>query len=200
MRQGVIYILILIGGIGIGFLINQFLDTPLKIQTEIETLVVEKIKKQIVRDTVEIEKIIYSPVNTDTFVYEVDDFSDSLTLEEEYNIYIPEVNEEVIIKEELVSQLKIALDAPPMDSTDVSNLLDLKSNAFSNEIIIEFWQSPLNITGYELSRNKLKLFGFNPNETISLQIGNEEDQLFLNTDSMSFILQKTKQFKTLKLK
>jgi len=66
--------------------------------------------------------------------------------------------------------------------------------------MVEFWKSPLNITGYELTRNRLKLFGFNPNESISLQLDKNEEQILLNTESLSVVLKKTNQFKTLKLK
>ena len=201
MKQGVIYLFILIGGIGIGYAVNQFFKTPGEIQTETEIVIVEKIKKKIVRDTVEIEKIVQSTRDADSsYRYDSSDYSDTMSFDDENNNYSAEDADEVIIKEELVSQRIISLDPLPNDTTDVSKLLEMKSNAFSKDIIVEFWQSPLNITGYELSRNKLKLFGFNPNETISLRIGNEDDQLFLNTDSMSLLLQKTKQFKTLKLK
>jgi len=203
MKQGVIYLLILIGGIGIGYIFNLLFNAPTENETETEKVIVQKVKKKIIRDTVQVERIVYTSTVDTSNIAESLEYADSLdyTYDEESNqYYSSEESEEIIIKEELISQRTISLAPPKNDSTDVSKLLDLKSNAFSNEIIVEFWQSPLNITGYELSRNKLKLFGFNPNESISLHLGTNEDQLFLNTDSMSLLLQKTKQFKTLKLK
>src|SRR5690554_143511 len=203
MKQGVIYLLILIGGIGIGYIFNLLFNAPTENETETEKVIVQKVKKKIIRDTVQVERIVYTSTVDTSNIAESLEYADSLdyTYDEESNqYYSSEESEEIIIKEELISQRTISLAPPKNDSTDVSKLLDLKSNAFSNEIIVEFWQSPLNITGYELSRNKLKLFGFNPNESISLHLGTNEDQFFLNTDSMSLLLQKTKQFKTLKLK
>lgn len=202
MRQAVIYLLILIGGIGIGYAINQSFNNSVEIKTktETDTVIVEKIKKQFIIDTIEVEKIVYSSNSSDNNFSEMQEYSDTLTFEEVNNSYSTEDVDEIIIKEQLVSQRTISLEPLPNDSTDVSKLLEMKSNAFSKDIIVEFWQSPLNITGYELSRNKLKLFGFNPDESISLRLGNEEDQLFLNTESMSLLLQKTKQFKTLRLR
>lgn len=202
MKQGVTYLLILIGGIGIGYAINAFLTKPQEIQTKTETVVVEKVKKEIVRDTVEVEKIVHYPLPSDSIqraekVVQVDSINHNI-----YNSidHIEDDTEEIIIKEVLISMKTYTLEEVPLDSTDVSALLELKSNAFAKDIIVEFWQSPLNLTGYELTRNKLKLFGFNPNESISLRIGNQEDQIILNTDSMSLLLQKTKQFKSLKLR
>jgi hypothetical protein len=208
MKQGVIYLLILIGGIGIGYISNHFFNSPVEIIPETEIVYVEKVKKQTVRKPVQVENVTPTAETndiSDTALYiESYNYEDSLTYAEDENEYSSteetEETEEIIIKEELISQRTISLEPLPKDSTDVAKLLEMKSNAFSKDLIVEFWQSPLNITGYELSRNKLKLFGFNPNESISLQLGNNEDQLFLNTDSMSLLLQKTKQFKTLKLK
>lgn len=201
MKQGVIYIIILIGGIGIGYTFNLIYSTP-EIINQTETVIVEKIKKQIIRDTIRIKKPVQTNFIPDTSLTDdTYDYYDSLSIEDEEIGYQASLDtDEIIIKEELISQRTVPLKSLPYDSTDVSNLLEMKGNAFNKDIIVEFWQSPLNITGYELSRNKLKLFGFNPNESISLQLGNDEDEIFLNTESMSLLLQKTKQFKTLKLK
>jgi len=201
MKQGVIYLIILIGGIGIGYTFNLIYNTP-EIINQTETVIVEKIKKQIIRDTIRIKKPVQTNFIPDTSLTDdTYDYYDSLSIEDEEIGYQASLDtDEIIIKEELISQRTVPLKSLPYDSTDVSNLLEMKGNAFNKDIIVEFWQSPLNITGYELSRNKLKLFGFNPNESISLQLGNDEDEIFLNTESMSLLLQKTKQFKTLKLK
>ncbi|HLW29986.1 MAG TPA: hypothetical protein VKX29_03950 [Brumimicrobium sp.] len=201
MKQGVIYLIILIGGIGIGYTFNLIYNTP-EIINQTETVIVEKIKKQIIRDTIRIKKPVQTNFIPDTSLTDDSyDYYDSLNIEDEEIGYQASLDtDEIIIKEELISQRTVPLKSLPYDSTDVSNLLEMKGNAFNKDIIVEFWQSPLNITGYELSRNKLKLFGFNPNESISLQLGNDEDEIFLNTESMSLLLQKTKQFKTLKLK
>ena len=66
MKQGVTYLLILIGGIGIGYAINAFFTKPQEIQTKTETVVVEKVKKEIVRDSVEVEKIVHYPLPADS--------------------------------------------------------------------------------------------------------------------------------------
>ncbi|PKR80145.1 hypothetical protein CW751_11625 [Brumimicrobium salinarum] len=113
---------------------------------------------------------------------------------------VEEESDELIIQEKMVSSRYIAVQKSANDSIDKSELLSLNGQSFSNQIIVEFWQSPLNLTGYELSRNKLKLFGFNPNESISLQKGEESDLLLLNTESMSLKIRKSKQFKSLQIK
>lgn len=202
MKQKLIYLFIFILGIGVGYLFNLLFDTSDKIKTP-PPIVVKKVKTEIVKDTVFIQKPnteSLSDINyiTDTLEYTDED---SLNFEEDNSFNTsPEELQEIIFKDELISQRTITVGIPEVDSTDVALLLNMKSNSYSDDIIVEFWQSPLNLTGYELSRNKLKLFGFNPNESISLQIEDNEDQLILNTETMSLLLQKTKQFKPLKLK
>lgn len=204
MKKILVYLLILLAGIGIGYLASLKPDKEEVAQQDPEKIYIEKVKKQIVRDTVEVEKIVTvnaevdSSLTTDTVF-----ITDTLSPKDEKTANLKEKDneqEEVIIMEELISQRTISLGAAPNDSTDVSEMLNLKTAAFAKDIIVEFWQSPLNITGYELTRNRLKLFGFNPNESISLQLDKNENQILLNTETMSIVLQKSKQFKTLKLR
>lgn len=202
MRKILIYLLLLLVGVVIGYAFNFNRIDEKNTQQDPEKVYIEKIKKHVVRDTIEIEKIVTVQGKIDS-VYTTDTvfIIDTLSIEDDNNDFSEEKEkDEVIIMEELISQRTIPLGPAPNDSTDVSELLNLKSSAFSKEIIVEFWQSPLNLTGYELHRNKLKLFGFNPNESISLQLDKNEDQLLLNTETMSIVLRKSKQFKTLKLK
>lgn len=202
MKKILIYLLILLAGVGIGYLVNFESDKEEIAQQDPEKIYVEKIKKQIVRDTVEVEKIVTvvvevdSSLATDTVI-----ITDTLSPKGDRTANSKnDDQDEVIIMEELISQRTISVGAAPNDSTDVSEMLNLKTAAFAKDIIVEFWQSPLNITGYELTRNRLKLFGFNPNESISLQLDKNENQILLNTETMSIVLQKSKQFKTLKLR
>ncbi|WP_107037492.1 hypothetical protein [Brumimicrobium mesophilum] len=204
MKKILLYLILLLAGVGIGYLLNSTLHNSELDQKDPETVYVEKIKKKIVRDTIKIKKYIDVPSRVDSvFISDTVYLSDSLITDEENKEFLSteeDGSEEIIIMEEMISQRTISLTSIPNDSTDVSEILNLKSSSFSKDIIVEFWQSPLNLTGYELTRNRLKLFGFNPNEVITLQIDKNEEQILLNAESMSLVLRKTKQFKTLKLR
>lgn len=198
-------------GIIIGLTFGYFLFDSKPIVQE-ETIVVEKVKKEIVKDTIEIDKIIKVPVVSDTSTAIIDSLSTDLAdnLEDEFENDSSEFDydssmendslEEIIIKEELIVKKRMPIHQAPTDSTDVSELLNMKSTSFSERFDVEFWESPLNLTGYTLSRNRLKLFGFNPNENFYLTIGNNENELIYNSETLSLILYKTEQFKTLRLR
>lgn len=203
MKKILLYLLLILAGGAIGYALNSALKHDDSVQQKPEKIYIEKIKRKVIRDTVKIKKYVGVPTSVDSvFISDTIYISDTLS-NSEGNFENPSNsngNEEIIMKEELISQRTISLVAAPSDSTDVSEMLNLKSTAFSKDIIVEFWQSPLNLTGYELTRNRLKLFGFNPNESISLQLSKNEEEILFNTESMSIVLRKTKQFKSLKLR
>ena len=202
MKKILLYLILILVGVGIGYGLNFSLNNNDNAQQTPEKIYVEKIKKRLIIDTIKVKKFINIPVAMDSvFISDTIYLSDSLIINEKENdLLVDDEKEEVIIMEELISQRSVLLGLLPNDSTDVSELLKLKSSAFAKDIMVEFWKSPLNITGYELTRNRLKLFGFNPNESISLQLDKNEEQILLNTESLSVVLKKTNQFKTLKLK
>ena len=206
MKRILIYILILLFGILIGYVFNNVFQND-KDNQQNKKVYIDKIKNKIIKDTVFVEKEIYVPsknaANDTGIVVKKDTVVDSsLTNNLENTDAEPEIidTNEVIISEKKIDQRVAFLTPSPIDSTDVEALLGVESDAFASEIIIEFWQSPLDLTGYALTRNKLKLFGFNPNETFTLQLSKDKEHLFLNTETLSILLEKTKQFKNLSLK
>lgn len=198
MKQVIIYTLL----IGLGILIGFFIfDSKEKdVITEVKTVYKDRVKTRTVRDTLVItsevtDTIIASDSLTETDSIYVGNDSDS-------SIYTPsdeEVYDIDIITEKLVSKRNIPLTVIENDSIDQSELLNLNSKSFNNSIIVEFWESPLELTGYELSRNKLKLFGFNPNESISLHLQNNKEGLLMKTETIKLYLSKTQKFKSLNL-
>ena len=205
MKKFFTYMMFMVIGGFLGYYINEFYKPKNQVRRTPENVYVETIKTQIIKDTIEIEKIIEIPIETKPEIASENmSHFDTLAQDLDSSVFIDSVQninyEEVIITEELIAQRIISPLKIEKDTSDVSELLNLKTMSFADDIMVEFWQSPLNITGYELTRNKLKLFGFNPNESISLQLNNEDDQILLNTESMSLTLYKTDQFKTLKLK
>lgn len=212
MKKNFIYLTILIIGGILGFLASNIINTAPS--QSIETQIVKKVEEKVIIDTVIVKKKYPVVVLEDTTkAVELVSYEDSLyaevydeTQSEEADIDFSEfISEEDtmmydIISDELLSQRTVILTLPPIDSTDVEDLLDLKSYAFSQKMTIEFWKSPLNLTGYELSRNKLKLFGFNPTESLHLSLSQNGESLFLNTETMSILLIKSDNFQTLNLK
>ncbi len=61
------------------------------------------------------------------------------------------------------------------------------------QIIIEFWESPLNYTGYKMSKSKLIVYGLNPH--FDYQLYAKNDQYFLNFEQIYYQLQETTNFK-----
>src|SRR5690554_3064662 len=212
MKKFFIYLTILIIGGILGFLASNIINTAPS--QSIETQIVKKVEEKVIIDTVIVKKKYPVVVLEDTTkAVELVSYEDSLYVEvydetqseEADNDFSEFISEEDtmmydIISYELLSQRTVILTLPPIDSTDVEDLLDLKSYAFSQKMTIEFWKSPLNLTGYELSRNKLKLFGFNPTESLHLSLSQNGESLFLNTETMSILLIKSDNFRTLNLK
>lgn len=212
MKKLFIYLTILIIGGILGFLASNIINTAPS--QSIETQIVKKVEEKVIIDTVIVKK--KSPVVVledttkavelvsyeDSLYAEVYDETQSEEADNDFSEFISEEDTMMydIISDELLSQRTVILTPPPIDSTDVEDLLDLKSYAFSQKMTIEFWKSPLNLTGYELSRNKLKLFGFNPTESLHLSLSQNGESLFLNTETMSILLIKSDNFQTLNLK
>lgn len=199
MHKVVKYLIIIILALTAGWLIGYY-TSPQK-STEIQKVFVDKIKEKIVIDTVLVKEPVYIEK----------EIQDSLNLDDSLNLVstdtstifvidsLDQVVDEDIIREQLISTRNLKVEWITSDSIDVSELLNKKANSFNEEMVIEFWQSPLNLTGYELNRNKLKLFGFNPEESISLQVKDDKSELILKTSSFELRLPKTNQFKTVNL-
>lgn len=206
MKRIIVYLLILILGISIGYALNNLFTIPRRNHSQLKKEVVKQIKRQVIRDTIIVERIInIAPSDTleDTAPDMANDSDSTLIGEDQEDDNSKpgkDDSEEVIIQEKMIGHHSAHLNSVSTDSTDVEVILGVKSDTFSKEISIEFWQSPLNLTGYVLTRNKLKLFGFNPSERISLHLSKDKEHLFLNTGTLSVLLEKTEQFKNLSLK
>jgi hypothetical protein len=194
MKQILINIVFLCIGLGFGAL-GYSLLIPSETKTKTKTIYVDQMIQEVVRDTIYQEKKIYITPPRDSLLAS---FEESITDTLQKDT-LQVIGDDDIDQERLIAQQMVIIKKQAIDSTDVSKMFDLQSESFADKITIEFWESPLNITGYELTRNKLKLFGFNPNETVSLYLGKQENRLHLKSETMQLVLTKTKQFKTLKL-
>lgn len=196
-------VVFLLGG-GIGAM-AIYLVTNASGLDEAEQPVVQKVfEKKVVKDTVylprkkraedheeEHEEIEVQVEPRDT----LDDVIDSLVLREDTN----NVSDDLIVSERMASSIKVKLRKyQEEDSVDVAEIFNVKSEHYNAEMNVQFWTSPLQLTGYELSRNTLKLFGFDPRQAVLLQ-AKEGNRLQLVIDTMSFELRKTDKFISLEL-
>lgn len=130
--------------------------------------------------------------NSDTLI--IDEATGSLVEEE----YFEMVSERLIAKR--VVEVKIIQP----DSLDASDLLNLTSDSYSKSLTIEFWESPLDLIGYELNRSRLKLFGFNAEEKVQVKRTYDSEKLTVQfgiiNNSAVLILEKSPKFKSIILK
>lgn len=200
MKQGIIYTLL----IGLGVLIGFFIFGSKKkdVVTEVKTVYKDRVKTKTIRDTLVIKNEVTDTIVATDSLTAMDSLLTESDQDSDSSIYTPtdeEVYDSDIITERLVSKRNIPVKLVENDSIDESELLNINSKSFNNSIIVEFWESPLELTGYELSRNKLKLFGFNPNESISLHFDNNKEELLMQTETIKMYLSKTQKFKSLNL-
>jgi hypothetical protein len=194
------YVLIIVLSIAIGWLFGFYFSNS----TKTETVYEEKVKTKVVRDTVKVKQIVFvdkkisdSTASQDSTFQHSEDSLDSIALWEEDSLSFDDTGE--IITEQLIASKSVHIDWVVSDSLDISELLNRKASSFSESIVVEYWQSPLNLTGYLLNRNKLKLFGFNPDEPITLQVIDEKNELILKSSSFLLRLSKSSNFKSLKI-
>lgn len=209
MKQILTYLAILLAGVGIGIGISHlFINHTASITSlnrdKIPTTLVTKTRKNIVQDTIEVKRYVNIPIKKDydSTDQPSSDSQDTTIIDSLQNGIDNPKDDTVqnVLKEQLVSQQTVTLPKKVIDSSDVEELLDVKSKVFSDEIIVEFWDSPINLVGYQLTRNKLKLYGFNPNETVTLVRGKKPDEILLKTASIQVSLFKSNQFKSLTIK
>jgi hypothetical protein len=208
-HRGSKWILLLVGlciGAGIMYLVMVSNDSPRVktivqekevIETILDTIVLKQkvyIEKTDVQDTIDLyESTPVSPIDTNLFITE-----DSLDLDSSEG---EEGQEDIIISERLVAKKQIAIqEYAKADTASVEKILELGSNAFTNNIHVEFWESPLELIGYELNRSRLKLYGFNPYENYFLQLTEIENQLVLLHKGNTYYLNKTDRFKRLEVR
>jgi hypothetical protein len=180
--------------------------------SRVKTIIQEKEVVETVLDTVVVKHKVYVEKKEELDEYEFIDslsfvdldsnlasFNDRFTFNRE-NV-TEDQDEDVIISERLVSKKQVTVQSiANSDTTSVEKILELGTNAFANNIQIEFWESPLELIGYELNRSRLKLYGFNPYESYALQLPEQENQLILLHKGNAYHLSKTDRFKRLEVR
>ena len=130
--------------------------------------------------------------------------ADTLIIDDE--IISPEEDDEYfeIVSERLIAKRVVDVKIIQPDSLDPSDLLNLKADSYSKSLAIEFWESPLDLIGYELNRSRLKLFGFNAEELVQIKRAYDSEKLTVQfgtgNNSLVLILEKSPKFKSIILK
>lgn len=200
MKKISLYLIIVALSLAVGWITGYF-SKPSESE-QIETVYVDRVQQKIIRDTVKISKPIYiKKAEDDTLTASLHDSTDYSkdTLTAPFMDTTEEVFDDDIMKERMLSTRELTVSWITSDSMEVSELLNKKASSFNEVMTVEFWQSPLNLTGYELNRNKLKLFGFNPSESISLEVKDESKELIMKTTTFEIVLTKSNQFKSIAL-
>lgn len=130
--------------------------------------------------------------------------ADTLIIDDE--IISPDEDEEFfeIVSERLIAKRVVEVKIIQPDSLDASDILNLKADSYSKSLAIEFWESPLDLIGYELNRSRLKLFGFNAEESVQIERAYDSEKLTIQigtgNNSLVLILEKSPKFKSIILK
>lgn len=85
-------------------------------------------------------------------------------------------------KDELIKIITIDIEKKTIDNTTktdsiLNNLAGVKNKKTVTKMIVEFWQSPINYKGYQMTKNKLVVFGLNPDEAKKMLIQNDKTYL-----------------------
>lgn len=191
-KHYIFYLIFLLSGVIIGAILNSnWKETtipllsktskePTKIITITDTVYIQKESKP---RKMKVAKVVSDsvPVFIDTF-YTAEAVMDTVEVE--------------IVRERIVATKTLSIALMEKDSVPDSEVFNNEANAFSQSISIEFWESPLNLTGYQLTKTRLKLFGFNPSEEIVLTEG-KNSTLIVGMGSGEVTLQKSEKFKSL---
>ncbi len=222
-KQKIIIGLAFLIGLSLGSLLTWISvsknDSPQLVETKIE----EKIITKKVTDTVVVQKIVPTTISkkesNDSIDYGASkDTSNSQSnsllgdkkIEIDTNLIlnseaIPNIDttkdendeEIVIISERLVNRRTVKVTFTTSETEEPEDKIAPQAERFSENMVVEFWDSPLELTGYELSKNKLKLYGFNPNDIIRLSHDSNYEHLVLRSGQVELNLVKTNRFQSL---
>ena len=219
MKPTVKYIVILLSGLSLGLILGYLLfsekekiqpisspEVSSKTETKIitkevkDTVFIER-KPKVIADTLEkLDTLLVSDtletIYSDTLDAYPDQDEDSME-EAEKDISDADL---VVFTDKLIEKFNLEIQKVKnevRDTTDSELVFNLETDKFNTVITVEYWSSPLELTGYELSRNKLKLYGFNPDEPITLIHKEGDNILNLKLNNLNLALEKTERFKTL---
>ncbi len=104
----------------------------------------------------------------------------------------------IVRKDEMIESKNLQVvnlqseESNPSDSL-LEKVSGIKNNKSSSSLKVEFWQSPINYKGYKMTKNKVVLFGINPDESIKLF--HLDDDIFMKHNQNVYRLSFTDDFK-----
>lgn len=105
----------------------------------------------------------------------------------------------VVLRDQLLSTKKVNIihktQASGDQASDVLHDRINTDNLFAENIMVEFWESPIDYQGYRLNKTKLILFGINPNESFEL-INQNEGFLIMKSGGQTLLLHPTEKYRT----
>jgi hypothetical protein len=182
-------------GLTVGYLVGVN-NVPEPDETPVSTT--EFIKETVV-DTIIQTETVEVPVKedeSDTLSEEIDtslSITDTLILIEDIDTTASE--EDIKIRtEKMVGYRWLTVDVLEQSTEKdslIKEMLDI-NDKMPTRLKVEFWESPLNFSGYKLSRSKLVLYGM-PSQ-LEYKLYRRLDKYYLSTQSFYYSLKETEEF------
>lgn len=145
--------------------------------TIVETKVVP-VEEPIVEDSVEINDTL---LLSDTL--EISYIADTI-IDDEYL----SINREVLKKS---AWIKVEVIEEQQTDSLLAEMMNVNTQ-LPDQILIEFWESPLDYSGYKLNRNKLILYGMP--EQMNYRVYRKFDKYYFSTENIFYSIKETEEF------
>ncbi|MCG8575904.1 MAG: hypothetical protein MI810_13535 [Flavobacteriales bacterium] len=190
---------LLLCGILIGFFIGQSVSGSDTEELPSETAPTEFITEYI-RDTIVQEERVEIRLAPDTIILSENLADTSLVVEDSLgeiafeDTLLKDEDEIRIKRERLIEQIKlplIHLSKEEDKDTTIKELLGIEDQLV-HEMSVEFWESPLNFSGYKLSKKKLVLYGMSPQLNYTLY--KKDENYYLLAEEVLYVMKESQEF------
>lgn len=184
---------ILFIGVGVGYVIGVQSSEPVVDESEPETtLITETVTDTIIQT--EIKEVPVENTDNDSIL----DSSDSLLFENDSLLLMVDsdsIPEDLSIRTEKMTAKKWLNVHVLAEYEDKDSLLKEAlgiNETMPSKILVEFWESPLNFSGYKLSKSKLILYGMPSG--LDYKLYRNRDKYFLSAQTFYYSLRETEEF------
>jgi hypothetical protein len=107
----------------------------------------------------------------------------------------------IVRKDQMIDVIDFAVTnlGETKETSKTDSLLEKISEIKKKDIVasfkVEFWVSPINYKGYKMAKNKIILYGLNPEELITFFHNNDDDGIFLKQNQNYFRIHYTDNYK-----
>lgn len=177
--------------LAVGYSIRMIMEEPA------ETIVKEKIvyknpvveKESNVKDSVKKQKDKRPDKSSEEITeIEVDSLllSDTLIVGDSLEMHSDslQIKRDRVVKKTWLTVKKSESKMNKIDSLKMEGM-GIRKVGFSDKVLVEFWESPFNFSGYKLSKSKLIVYGLDPSINYFL-IDSNNDTLEMNSSDDSF--------------